>query len=255
MLPVIFVGHGSPMNVIDDNPWRPQWAALARDLPRPDAILCVSAHWETRGLGVTADAAPPTVHDFYGFPQALFDVRYPAPGSAALAGRVAALLAPDTVHGVEGRGFDHGTWGVLQPMYPAADIPVVQMSLDMTRPPQGHFELGRKLRPLRDEGTLIVASGNIVHNLALRRRHDREPVDWAVRFDAAIRQAIVDGAHDRVIDYASFGDDARLSVPTPEHYLPLLYVLGAATAKDRVRFIAADVYSTLSMTSVVFENV
>ena len=253
MLPAIFVGHGSPMNVIDDNPWRPQWAALAEALPRPDAILCVSAHWETRGIGVTADARPETIHDFGGFPQALFDMRYPAPGSAGLVGRVVELLQPDVVHAVEDRGLDHGVWGVLQPMYPAADIPVVQFSIDVTRPPQGHFELGKRLRPLRDEGVLIVASGNIVHNLMQMRRYP-QPADWAIRFDTAIREAIEDGAYDAAIDWQRFGDDARLSVPTPEHYLPLLYVLGAATAKDRVRFLTADVYSTLSMTSVVFET-
>jgi 4,5-DOPA dioxygenase extradiol len=252
MLPVAFVGHGSPMNVIDDNPWRPAWAELGRGLPRPDAILCVSAHWETRGIGVTAGDRPETIHDFGGFPQALFDVRYPAPGSADLAGRVAELLRPDIVHAVADRGFDHGAWGVLQPMYPEADVPVVQLSMDMTRPFPAHFELGQRLRPLRQQGVLIVGSGNIVRNLALIRRY-REPADWAVRFDAAIRQAIADGAHDRVIDLAGHGDDGRLSVPTPEHYLPLLYVLGAATAKDRVRFINTDVVSTLSMTSAVFE--
>lgn len=250
-MPVVFLGHGSPMNAIENNGWHRAWGELGAELPRPRAVLCISAHWETRGIGLTADAAPETIHDFGGFPQELFDVQYPAAGDAWLVERVQGLLQPETAHAVEGRGFDHGMWGVLRPMYPDADVPVVQLSLDVSQTLQGHFELGKRLRPLREEGVLIAGSGNIVHNLMLRGRYPR-PADWAIRFDAAIRQAIVDGAVDRVIDYPGHGQDAMLSVPTPEHYLPLLYVLGATTAKDRVRFFNADVFSTLSMTSAVF---
>ncbi|MEQ9638595.1 MAG: 4,5-DOPA dioxygenase extradiol [Alphaproteobacteria bacterium] len=251
-MPAVFLGHGSPMNAIEDNDWRRAWGVLGSALPRPRAVLCVSAHWETRGIGLTADSRPETIHDFGGFPQPLFDVQYPAPGDSWLVERVQTLLRPAQAHAVKGRGFDHGMWGVLRPMYPDADVPVVQLSLDMSQTPQGHFELGKRLRPLRAEGVLIVGSGNIVHNLMLRGRYP-EPADWAVRFDAAIRQAIEGGAYDQVIDYPGRGQDAMLSVPTPEHYLPLLYVLGAATAKDRLRFFSTDVFSTMSMTSVVFE--
>ena len=172
-MPVLFVGHGSPMNAIEDNAWRRGWAAAAEQLPRPKAILCISAHWETRGLAVSASPAPETIHDFFGFPKALFDVRYPAPGSPELAARTGDLLAPLPVYLDQERGLDHGAWSVLVALYPQADVPVVQLSLDRDRTPREHYALARALAPLRDEGVLIIGSGDIVHNL--------RAIDFAVR--------------------------------------------------------------------------
>jgi 4,5-DOPA dioxygenase extradiol len=251
-LPVLFLGHGSPMNAIEDNPWRRAWAEAGQRLPRPRAILCVSAHWETRGPAVSASAAPPTIHDFGGFPQALFDVQYPAPGDPALARRVAELLAPEQVRQDPARGLDHGAWGVLAPMYPEADIPIVQLSLDRTKSNPWHYEAGRRLAPLRDEGVLIVGSGDIVHNLrAVDFRRGGTP-DWAVRFNDTARSLIVAGDHQPLIDYEKLGPEAEMSINSAEHYLPLLYVLGAADTGEHPDFFNDDVFAAISMTSVVF---
>ena len=253
-MPVVFIGHGSPMNVISDNPYTGIWRAIGASLPRPRAILSVSAHWYTRGTGVTAVERPQTIHDFYGFPQALYEMRYPAPGDPELALRVKALLAPIEV-ALDGEwGLDHGTWSVLTHAYPAADIPVVQLSIDGTQPPRWHYETAKRLAPLRDEGVLVMGSGDIVHNLhALARDARAAPYDWAVRFDAAIRERIARGAHDEVIDYAKLGDDARRSVPTPDHYLPLLYCLALQAPGEPLRFEAAGAIDigSVSMTSLV----
>lgn len=251
-LPALFLGHGSPMNAIEDNPWRRAWAQAGQRLPRPRAILCISAHWETRGVAVSASPAPPTIHDFGGFPQALFDVQYPAPGDPALAARVAGLLAPEPVRQDPARGMDHGAWGVLAPMYPQADIPVVQLSLDRTKPNAWHYEAGRRLAPLRDEGVLIVGSGDIVHNLrAVDFRRGVAP-DWAVRFNEAAKTMIEAGDHRPLIDWEQLGPDAAMAINSAEHYLPLLYVLGAADAGERPDFFNDDVFAAISMTSVVF---
>jgi 4,5-DOPA dioxygenase extradiol len=255
-LPVLFVGHGSPMNAIEDNVFSREWAALGRRLPRPRAILCVSAHWETRGVGVTAGEQPETIHDFYGFPKALFDVRYPAPGSPALARRVAELLgagpAPLRVHLEAQRGFDHGLWSVLRIIYPQADIPVVQLSMDHGRPGAFHLELGRRLAPLRREGVLILASGNIVHNLRLFSFHDPAPPAWALRFQALVNRLLEAGDDQALADYTALGTDASLAIPTPEHYLPLLYALGARDPAEPPQLFNDTVYSALSMTSVAY---
>jgi 4,5-DOPA dioxygenase extradiol len=190
-------------------------------------VLAVSAHWYTRGTLVTAEERPKTIHDFYGFPKALFDVEYPAPGDPALAERVRELLAPLRVQPDKSWGLDHGTWSVLVHVYPDAGVPVVQLSIDATQPPQFHYDLGRKLAPLRDEGVLVAGSGNVVHNLqVMRRTPDAAAFDWAARFEFGIRKALVEGDHDALVHFERFGEDARLSVPTPEHYLPLLYVAG-----------------------------
>jgi 4,5-DOPA dioxygenase extradiol len=252
-MPALFLGHGSPMNAIEDSRWRRAWADLARRLPRPRAIVCVSAHWETQGIAVTAAARPETIHDFYGFPPALHAVRYPAPGDPALAGRIEALAAPDPMRLDRARGLDHGAWGVLLPMYPEADLPVVQLSLDARRTPAQHYALAGRLAPLREEGILVVGSGNIVHNLALMRRHP-EPADWARRFDAAVRAHIAAGEHAALVDYAAIGPEALRAVPTPEHYLPLLYVLALLRQPDdAASFLNDEVLGTLSMTSVVLQ--
>jgi 4,5-DOPA dioxygenase extradiol len=249
-MPALFVGHGSPMNAIEDNSWRRGWRAAALALPRPKAVLCVSAHWETHGLGVTASAAPVTIHDFGGFPQALFDVRYPAAGDPALAARVAELLAPETVVLDPSRGLDHGAWSVLLPMYPDADIPVVQLSLDRRRTPQQHYELAQRLAPLRDEGVLIVASGDIVHNLRAVDFRRPETPDWAERFNETAKRLIETGEHGPLIAYDSLGEDAALSINSAEHYLPLLYALAVQREGEAATFFNDDVFAAISMTSV-----
>ena len=240
------------MNAIEDSAFRRAWAELGRTLPRPEAILCVSAHWETRGVFLTGAAAPPTIHDFYGFPDELFAVRYPAPGEPALAGRVAARLSRLGARIDPGRGLDHGCWSVLVAMYPDAGVPVVQLSLDTRQPGSFHYELARELRPLRDEGVLIVGSGNLVHNLRLADFALESGYDWAVRFDAVVRARIEAGDHAALAAYRELGPDARLSIPTPEHYLPLLYALGVKRSGEELAiFNAATVLGSISMTSVV----
>ena len=248
-MPVLFLGHGSPMNAIEDNAFHRAWRALGPRLPRPRAVLCVSAHWETRGVYVTAAAQPETIHDFYGFPQALYDVQYRAPGDPALARRAAELAGASQD---PGRGLDHGAWGVLIGMYPDAAVPVVQLSLDTTQPGAFHYALATKLVPLRDEGILVVGSGNIVHNLGVWRPGDVRPYDWAQRFDAEVRRRIDAGDHQALADYPALGADARKSIPTPEHYLPLLYVLALQGKVEPPRYFNDSVMSSISMTSVMF---
>lgn len=248
--PALFLGHGSPMNAIEDNAWSRGWREVAARQPRPKAILMISAHWETQGLAVTAAEHPQTIHDFFGFPQALFDVRYPAPGSPALAHRVADLLSPDPVDLHPTRGFDHGAWSVVGPMYPEADIPMVQLSLDRTKTAQQHYDLGRKLRPLRGEGVMIIGSGDIVHNLRAADFRRPESPEWADRFNAAAKRLIEQGDHQPLIDYAQLGEDAAQSINSAEHYLPLLYVLGAQEPGEHVSFFNDDVFAAISMTSL-----
>jgi len=250
-MPVIFVGHGSPMNAIEDNAFRRSWVALGARLPRPKAILCVSAHWETRGVLLTASERPGTIHDFLGFPQALFDVRYPAPGDPALARRAAALLAPFGARLDPERGLDHGAWSVLLAMYPRADVPVVQLSLDTSREAAFHYRLGQALLPLRDAGVLVVGSGNIVHNLRRLDLGEGRPHDWAVRFDAEIRRRLPPREHGDLIDFERLGPDAGLAVPTPEHYLPLLYAIALQQVGEPLSLFNTTVFSSLSMTSVL----
>lgn len=253
-MPVVFVGHGNPMNAIEDNAFHREWRALGQRLPRPEAILCISAHWETRGVGVTAMERPKTIHDFYGFPQALFDVQYPAPGDPNLARRVADLLAQHQAVLDTEWGLDHGSWGVLTGMYPRANVPVVQLSLDMTKDGAYHYDVGRALRPLRDEGVLVLGSGNIVHNLRLFDWRKPQQLDWAHRFDAAVKQRISSGDHADLIAFERMGSDGELAINSAEHYLPLLYVLGAADEGDRASFFNEAVVSSISMTSVVLGN-
>jgi 4,5-DOPA dioxygenase extradiol len=240
-MPVVFFGHGSPMNTLDRNPYTEAWRKLGAAMPAPKAIVCVSAHWYTEGTAVTAMSRPRTIHDFYGFPQALFDVRYPAPGAPELAERVRALLAPLEVALDESWGLDHGTWSVLKHAYPNADVPVIQLSIDGTQPPQFHYDAGRRLAALRDEGVLVVGSGNVVHNLRLMKRDGGEAFDWAVRFNERVRAALASRDHRTLIDFGGLGEDARLSVPTPEHYLPLLYI-AALQRDDEVMSFPVDGY-------------
>ncbi len=238
-LPALFLGHGNPMNALHQNAWTRAWAALGAGLvPRPRAVLAISAHWYIAGTAVTAMATPRTIHDFGGFPRELFAMRYPAPGDPGLAERVAGLLAPLPVGADQSWGLDHGTWSVLCHVFPEADVPVVQLSIDETRPPEFHYELGTRLRALREEGVLIVGSGDVVHNLEAYAWGGRpaQPYDWALRFERTVRERLVAGDHAALIDYAALGNDALLSVPTPEHYLPLLYVLGASVPGEPVTF-------------------
>lgn len=250
-MPVLFLGHGSPMNAIEDNAWRRGWEALGRRLPRPKAILCISAHWETQGVYVGSAEKPETIHDFRGFPKALFDVRYPAPGNPALAHRVAELVDTPRVHLDPHRGLDHGVWSVIRPMFPDADIPVVPLSLSSLQPGAWHYDLARQLDPLRDEGVLVVGSGNIVHNLRYWRMGQTEPLDWAQRFDEDIAERIAEGHHEGMMGYETLGPDALLAIPTPEHYLPLLYALALQRDDDAVEFLNADVVGPISMRSVL----
>ena len=247
-MPVLFLGHGSPMNAIEDNAFHRGWRALGERLPRPKAVLCVSAHWETRGVFAGAAARPETIHDFYGFPQVLFDVQYGAPGDPALAGRAAQLTGaqPDLE-----RGLDHGAWGVLIAMYPDASVPVVQLSLDTAQPGAFHYALAKKLAPLRDEGILVLGSGNIVHNLGVWRPGDGRPYDWALRFDTEVRRRIDAGEHAALADYPALGMDARMAVPTPEHYLPLLYVLALQAKGETPAYFNDKVMTSISMTSIL----
>jgi 4,5-DOPA dioxygenase extradiol len=227
-MPTIFFGHGNPMNALEQNFYTKAWAAIGAKIPRPSAILSISAHWYLPGTAVTAMPAPRTIHDFGGFPQGLYEVTYPAPGDAVLATLVQSLLAPIPVERDQKWGLDHGTWSVLSHVFPKADIPVVQLRIDETAPPEFHYKIGQRLTPLRDERVLVIGSGNLVHNLHAYAwgRHAPEPYDWAVRFEKRARGWLVAGKDDLLIDYEALGGDALLSIPTPDHYLPLLYVLG-----------------------------
>lgn len=237
-LPVLFLGHGNPMNAIEENGFTRRLATLGQELPRPKALLVVSAHWMTRGTWVTRMDRPRTIHDFYGFPQALFDVQYPAPGSPEVADRVRSEVSQPSIGADEREwGLDHGTWSVLKHMYPAADIPTVQLSLDMSQPSGFHYELGTKLRALRDQGVMIVGSGNIVHNLRQINFNDGvKPFDWAVEFDEWVKKRLLDRDHASLRDQATTTAAGKLSVPTPDHWYPLLYVLGAADPSENLRF-------------------
>jgi 4,5-DOPA dioxygenase extradiol len=253
-LPAIFFGHGNPMNALEQNAYTHAWSALAAALPRPRAILAISAHWYLPGTHVTAMQRPRTIHDFGGFPRALYDVEYPAPGDPALAARVRELLWPVDVALDERWGLDHGTWSVLVHAYPDADVPVVQLAIDEMLPPAAHYELAKQLAPLRDEGVLIVGSGNIVHNLHAYAwgGHPAQQFDWALRFELRARELMNAGEHEPLIDYESLGNDALLSVPTPEHYLPLLYVLATQQPTDTVSYpVEGGDGGSISMLSVL----
>jgi 4,5-DOPA dioxygenase extradiol len=252
-MPALFVGHGNPMNAIEDSVYSQAWRQMATAIPRPRAILCISAHWETEGTFVTAMDYPKTIHDFYGFPDALYQKQYPAPGSKAVAERVRSLVASTAVRLDDGYswGLDHGAWSVLCRMYPEADIPVVQLSLDRTQHPPFHYDLGRELAPLREEGVLIIGSGNIVHNLRMLQWNAAEPYPWAAEFDRVAAELILAGEHDRLVIYQTLGEAARLSIPTPEHYLPLLYTLALQQPGEPVSFFAEGLpLGSISMRSV-----
>ena len=253
-MPALFLAHGNPMNTLADNRYTRCWRDLGETLPRPKAILAVSAHWMTHGLAVTAMAEPRTIHDFGGFPQALFDVRYPAHGDPALAERLQALLQPASAAADRSWGLDHGVWSLLLHMYPAADIPVVQLSLDRGLSAAGQIALGRKLAPLRDEGVLLLGSGNVVHNLSVLRWDDAAfAYGWATRFEHSVKEHVMRHEDAPLVDYEHLDSEARLAVPTSEHYLPLLTILGARHDDDQVSFPIEGIdMGSLSMLSVKF---
>lgn len=252
-MPALFLGHGSPMNVLEENRYTQAWRALGEQLPRPKAIVAISAHWYLQMTAVTAMAQPKTIHDFGGFPQALFDIQYPAPGSPELAAELQRLLAPVKVIADSSEwGLDHGSWGVLIKMYPQADIPVVQLSIDATQPAEYHYQLGRKLSALRDQGVMLVASGNVVHNLRmLKWQNDVSPYPWAESFNQYVRDHLdYQSEHHPLVNYHQH-DGAMLSNPTPEHYLPLLYILGSWDGKEAMSIPVDGIeMGALSMLSV-----
>ncbi len=237
-MPTIFFGHGNPMNALHRNAYTEGWARIGNEIPRPSAVLCVSAHWYISSTKVTAMSSPRTIHDFGGFPRELYEVTYPAQGDPTLASCVQALLAPIHVARDEQWGLDHGTWSVLCHVFPEADVPVVQLSIDETQPAIFHYEVARRLAPLRDEGVLIIGSGNLVHNLHTYAwgRQAAKPYDWAVRFEKLARELILEGDSDPLVAYETLGRDAMMSAPTPDHYLPLLYVLALRRAGEAVSF-------------------
>ncbi|MEI6948078.1 4,5-DOPA dioxygenase extradiol [Paraflavisolibacter sp. H34] len=255
LMPVLFVGHGSPMNGIEDTEFSRRWTQMAQEIPTPKAVLVVSAHWFTKGTRITAMDFPKTIHDFGGFPQELFDVQYPAPGHPALARETAGLIHSTGVELDHDWGLDHGTWTIVRHMYPLANIPVLQLSIDYTKGPQYHYDLAGELLALRKKGVLIIGSGNLVHNLrmvAWDRLNDPEyAYDWAKKANDQFKNLILDGNHQPLIHYSSLGKEALLAIPTPEHYLPLMYTLGLKTAKDNVSFFNDKaVGGSLTMTSV-----
>jgi 4,5-DOPA dioxygenase extradiol len=251
-MPLLFIGHGSPMNAIEENQFVKGWRDAAHAIPTPKAILCISAHWETEGTLVTAMKNPRTIHDFGGFPRKLYEVQYPAPGSPELADITRKLVKTVDVYPDENWGLDHGCWSVVRQMYPGADIPVVQLSLDLTRPGKYHFELAKELKSLRKMGILIMGSGNIVHNL---RKIDWDNpsggFDWAEEANAGIKKMILSGEYDKLTDIAEMSSVYKMAVPTPEHYNPLLYVLGLKEENEEIEFFNDEIaMGSISMTSI-----
>ena len=253
MMPIIFIGHGSPMNGIEDNEFARAWHNLSLEIPKPEFILSISAHWVTKGTRITSNDRLKTIHDFYGFPQELYNIEYPAFGAPEIAGKVIEQVKDFQITLDNSWGLDHGTWIVLRRMYPKAQIPVIQLSLDYTKPPNEHFELGKELKSLRNQGVLILGSGNIVHNLGMMNPNTSLPFDWAHKYDELIKDLIEQKDYSSIINYQKFGQIAQLSIPTNEHYLPLLYVLAASDKTDSLSFGCEKiVYSSISMRYVLF---
>ena len=254
-MPVLFLGHGSPMNAIEENQFVQGFRNISREIPTPNAILCISAHWFTRGTKVTAMDLPPTIHDFGGFPEELFAVQYPAPGSPDLAQEAATLLLPAEVQEDHSWGLDHGAWSVIRHLYPDADIPVVQMSIDYTKPPEYHFELAGRLQKLREKGILIIGSGNIIHNLRMIDWQNINTVgagwDWAIEAREKTNNWILDGNFRNLIEYQKHGTALQAAIPSPDHYLPLIYSLGLKNKSDELSLFNDELIGgSLSMTSV-----
>ena len=258
-MPVLFIGHGSPMNAIEDNEFNHEWRLLCKALPKPNAILCVSAHWETQGTFVTAMEKPITIHDFGGFPKALFDVHYPAPGSPELAMETKHIIKKTEVGLDEKWGLDHGTWTVIKYLYPEADVPVIQLSLDYNQTAQYHYDLAKELASLRNKGVLIIGSGNMVHNLGMvawdKLNTDNYSYDWAQEALEQMKEYIISGDHQSLINHKLQGRAFKLSIPTPEHFLPLIYALALKDENEKVSFFNdKTVAGSLAMTSVKIEK-
>lgn len=255
-MPAVFVGHGSPMYAIEENEFVDGWRKLGTQLPRPEAVLCISAHWESQGTFATAMEKPKTIHDFYGFPKELFNVEYPAKGSPLLAELAMETIKSRTVSPDYEWGLDHGCWSVLKHVYPDAGIPVVQLSIDRSKSSQWHYELGKELSELRNKGVLIIGSGNIVHNLRLVDWHNKDSgFDWALEINEKFKKLITEGNHKELINYNSLGYESNLAIPTPEHYLPLLYILGMKEEEETVSFFNDKVVmGSLSMTSLIIDK-
>ena len=254
-MPVLFVGHGSPMNAIVENEFVQSWRELGKSLPRPKAILCISAHWETRGTFVTAMAKPPTIHDFGGFPKALFDVQYPAPGSPEFAKEAKRIVTKTEVGLDEKWGLDHGAWSVIKHIYPLADVPVFEMSLDYYQSPQYHYDLAKELASLRDKGVLMIGSGNLVHNLGMvawdKVNEPEYGFDWALQANDTFKRLILADKHKELINFSALGKEVQMAIPTPEHFLPLIYTLALKNEDEPVTiFNDKAVMGSLTMTSV-----
>ena len=255
LMPVLFIGHGSPMNGIEDNEFSQRWTKLAKEIPVPAAVLVISAHWFTKGTLITAMDFPKTIHDFGGFPKALYDVQYPAPGNPTLAKETAALIHTANVVPDHDWGLDHGTWTIVRHMYPEAKIPVLQLSIDYTKGPQNHYDLAKELYGLRKKGVLIIGSGNMIHNLGMvawdKINGPAYGYDWALQLNEKFKQLILSSDYNPLINYDSLGNEGKLAIPTPEHYLPLLYTLGLKGATDNTTiFNDRAVAGSLTMTSV-----
>ncbi|PTX18853.1 4,5-DOPA dioxygenase extradiol [Pontibacter mucosus] len=256
LMPVLFMGHGSPMNGILDNEFSQKWAKVAKEIPTPKAVLVVSAHWLSKGTRITAMDFPKTIHDFGGFPQELFQVQYNAPGSPELAKETASIITSTQVEMDHDWGLDHGAWTVVRHMYPKANIPVLQLSIDYTKGPQYHYDLAKELMKLRKKGVLIMGSGNMVHNLRMvawdKLNDDEYGYDWAIQINNKFKELIRSGEHDKLIKYEKLGREAMMAIPTPEHYWPLLYTLGLKGSKDDITFFNDKaVAGSLTMTSVL----
>ena len=250
-LPVLFIGHGSPMNAIEDNEFSRAWQKIGNELPRPKAILCISAHWFVNELAVTAMEKPKTIYDFFGFPKELYEIKYPAPGSPEFAKETSELLIDENAKLDMDWGLDHGTWSVLCRMFPDAIIPTYQLSINYAMPPKYHFEIGKKLSALRSKGVLIIGSGNIVHNLRLMRS-DNNPYEWAQDFDYNSKRLIEKREFESLIEYSNLGKEALLSIPTPDHYYPLLYVLGCVSKDEEIKFFTEKIdLGSVSMRSLI----
>lgn len=250
-MPLLFVGHGNPMNAISNNQYAQEWQKIGQNLPTPSAILCISAHWETNGTFVTAMQMPQTIHDFGGFPQALFDVQYPAQGNPALATQISQLVTTTNVQPNYDWGLDHGCWSVLKHIYPKNNIPVLQLSLNYNQPLSWHYSLAKELHTLRQKGVLIIGSGNIVHNLGIINWQTNQAYDWAIEANNKIKSLIIDDAHQQLINYTQLGSAVKLAIPTTEHYLPLLYILGLKEKNENISFFNDTIdLGSIAMTSL-----
>lgn len=255
LMPVLFIGHGSPMNGIEENAFSKEWAQKAKEIPTPTAVLVVSAHWFTKGTRITAMDFPKTIHDFGGFPEALYQVQYPAPGNESLAKETASMIHTTHVELDHDWGLDHGTWTIVRHMYPDANIPVLQLSIDYTKPAQFHYELAREIYQLRKKGVLVMGSGNMVHNLRMvawdKLNEPEYGYDWAHYMNQQFKDLIMNNEHAQLVHYDQLGREAQMAIPTPEHYLPLLYTLGLKNNKDTIHFFNDKaVGGSLTMTSV-----